>query len=333
VNKLKNKILLSIIILLSITLVLEVSFKSETNFSLYEKEIGTQDSNEQIETYKKEEKKIEETKDFENDRIIKVYDPKTKEINEMKLEDYIIGVVAAEMPVSFESEALKAQAVAARTFALYKMEHRNLDYDIIIGVSDQAYNNLDEMHQKWQNNFEQNYNKVKEAVLNTQNEIITYQGKTIESFYFSMSNGYTENCELVFQEQLPYLTSVESNWDNENIKNYEVQKKVSKSEFCQILSINCNNIIISDIKRTEAKRVDTITINDKTLKGVEMRKLLSLRSTDFDIEIGEEVVITTRGFGHGVGMSQYGANGMAKEGKDYQQILKYYYQNIEISKI
>ena len=94
-----------------------------------------------------------------------------------------------------------------------------------------------------------------------------------------------------------------------------------------------SNINISDIKRTEAKRVDTITINDKTLKGVEMRKLLSLRSTDFDIEIGEEVVITTRGFGHGVGMSQYGANGMAKEGKDYQQILKYYYQNIEISKI
>ncbi len=312
----KNKILIVVIIVLSIILMIEVSLKNKTNFSF---DLPKNDQEKPKEEY--------------IDSTIRVYDPSTTKITNMPLEDYILGVVAAEMPASFEIEALKAQAIAARTFASYKMEHQNLDYDVIIGVADQAYNTIEQMQKKWENAYQENYEKVKNAVNDTRGLVMTYEGKVIESFYFSMSNGQTENCELVFQESLPYLSSVDSSWDNETLNNYQVTKEFSKEEFCELLNISCEEISISDINRTSSGRINTIKINDKLLKGTEVRKKLSLRSTDFDIELMENVKITTRGNGHGVGMSQYGANGMAKEGKTYHEILTHYYQNIEFSKI
>lgn len=318
--KMKNKILGVMIIFLSTVLIIEVSLKPKTDFSFSKNQNNNEEENKK-QTEKKEEK------------TIKVYDPITKKISNMNLEDYIIGVVAAEMPASFELEALKAQAISARTFSIYKMEHRNLEYDIIIGVSDQAYNTIEEMQQKWQNEFENNYNKVKQAVEETKGLIMTYQNQAIEAFYFSMSNGQTENCELVFQEALPYLTSVESSWDNNTIQNYEVTKEFSKQEFCSLLEIDCSEINISDINRTSSGRVNTLKINHQLMKGTEFRSKLKLRSTDFDIVVENNIKITTRGNGHGVGMSQYGANGMAKEGKKYNDILNHYYQEIEISSI
>ena len=310
-----NKILCGVIILLSIILIGVVSLKKETNFSF-------------------EEKKVEEKIQEPEPHYIKVYNPKDSKINEMPIEDYIIGVVSAEMPASFEMEALKAQAVTARTFAIYKQTHKKEDYDVIIGVSDQAYNNKEEMKSKWQEKYEENLKQITEAVESTRGEILTYQGQVIESFYFAMSNGYTENCELVFQEKLPYIKSVESEWDNETLNNYEVTKTFSKEEFCNLLNIECNQIMITDINRTNSGRINTLKINDIEYKGTNIRKLLTLRSTDFDIKEEENnIIITTRGSGHGVGMSQYGANGMAKEGATYQQILNHYYQEIEFSKI
>ncbi|MCI8574920.1 MAG: stage II sporulation protein D [Bacilli bacterium] len=314
----KNKILCGVIVSLSIVLLIEVSFKKKTNFSF------DGETHEEIKNEPKEESQ---------EKIIRVYDPTTTKIENMNLEDYIIGVVAAEMPASFEIEALKAQAIAARTFATYKMEHRSESYDIIIGVADQAYNTPEQMQNKWGADYEKNYDKIKTAVQETKGDIMTYQGQTIESFYFSMSNGQTENCELVFQEALPYLTSVDSNWDNESLQNYEVTKEFSKQDFCNLLNISCEEINISDINRTSTGRINTLRINGNLMKGTDVRKKLSLRSTDFDITIENSVKITTRGSGHGVGMSQYGANGMAKEGKTYQEILTHYYQNIEFSKI
>lgn len=310
----KNKILCVVIALLSLILIIEVSLKEKTNFS-----------------FELPEKKELESKPKEV--MIKVYDPSTSKIEEMELENYIVGVVAAEMPASFEIEALKAQAVAARTFATYKMEHRNLEYDVIIGVSDQAFNTIEQMRAKWQDQFNENYQKISSAVKETQNDIMTYQGRVIESFYFSMSNGQTENCELVFQESLPYLTSVESSWDNETLQNYEVTKEFTKEEFCNLLNISCEEINITDIDRTSSGRIKTLKINGQLMKGTEVRTKLTLRSTDFQISIEDTIKITTKGNGHGVGMSQYGANGMAKEGKNYQEILTHYYQNIEFSKI
>lgn len=255
-------------------------------------------------------------------------------ITNVNIEDYIIGVVAAEMPASFEPEALKAQAVAARTYAMYKKETRNLDYDLIIGTKDQAYQTNEELLKKWGVSFFKNYLKVRDAVLATEGEILTYNGQTINAFYFSMSNGYTENVESVFKSDLPYLKSVPSTWDNESIKNYEFTKTISKEDFCKSLEIPCDNIKIENIQKTSSNRVASITINGKTLEGTKVRSLLGLRSTDFTIEcLDNDIKITTKGYGHGVGMSQYGANGMAKENHNYKEILNYFYQNTEISKI
>ena len=255
-------------------------------------------------------------------------------IKNFNIEDYIIGVVAAEMPASFEPEALKAQAVAARTYAMYKKETRNLDYDLIIGTKDQAYQTNEELLKKWGVSFFKNYLKVRDAVLATEGEILTYNGQTINAFYFSMSNGYTENVESVFKSDLPYLKSVPSTWDNESIKNYEFTKTISKEDFCKSLEIPCDNIKIENIQKTSSNRVASLTINDKTFLGTKVRSLLGLRSTDFTIEcLDNDIKITTKGYGHGVGMSQYGANGMAKENHNYKEILNYFYQNTEISKI
>lgn len=310
-----NKILCIVVIILSFILIGVVSSKEKANFSFGE------------EVIEKEEQKEEVI------NKIKVYNPDTTEIMELNLEDYIIGVVAAEMPTSFETEALKAQAVAARTFAIYKQTHKQTEYDVVKGISDQAYNTIEEMKKKWKENFEVNYEKIKNAVESTKGEILTYQGFVIESFYFSMSNGYTENCELVFKEELPYIKSVESSWDNKSLNNYEVTTTFTKEEFCNALEISCDNIFIENIERTASNRINNITINNKEFTGVQVRTLLKLRSTDFTIDVMDQISITTKGSGHGVGMSQYGANGMAKEGYSYQEILNHFYQNVEISKI
>ena len=306
----KNKILLGIVLLLTLILV----FLSLQVKKIYFEPLPVEEGETPI--------------------TVRLLDQTNNTITEVNLEDYIVGVVASEMPSSFEFEALKAQAVAARTYAMYKKETRNLDYDLIMGVSDQAYSTNEQLLKRWGIAFFTNFLKVRDAVKETKNEIITYEGNTINAFYFSMSNGYTEKSSLVFYEQLPYLESVESKWDNETLGNFEVVKSMSKQEFCEKLNINCDKIEIKNVIRSDSNRVLTIDINDSTFKGTEVRTKLSLRSTDFVITVNEtEVSIVTKGFGHGVGMSQYGANGMASEGYTYQQILSHYYQNTEISKI
>ena len=163
---------------------------------------------------------------------------------------------------------------------------------------------------------------------------MTYDGQVIEAFYFAMSNGYTEDVVSVFGESLPYLKSVESKWDNKSLSNYEVNTQLSTEEFLKKLNLNNNIIVINNQIYDETGRTKEITINSITFKGTEFRKLLNLRSTDFKIEVDNNIVnITTKGYGHGVGMSQYGANGMAKDGFDCYTILKYYYKDIEFQKL
>ena len=147
---------------------------------------------------------------------------------------------------------------------------------------------------------------------------------------YEVSNGYTEDSMLVFNENKDYLKSVSSLDEIEN-RNFEKNVTFSKPEFCKKLDINCENIIINNVIRSKSNRVNEITINNKTFKGTEFRKILNLRSTDFTINISNEVIITTYGYGHGVGMSQYGANYLAKKGYNYEQILKYYYQGVNIT--
>lgn len=243
------------------------------------------------------------------------------------IEEYIIGVVAGEMPALFEEEALKAQAVAART---YLINHLQTENSIKNTTDDQVYLTKAEMKDKWEEDYDKYYNKIKQAVTATKDLIMYYQNEPIKAYYFSTSNGYTASSISVFNEQKEYLTSVESPFDKDNSHTIEI----SKQDFCNKLDISCNEISITNIKKDNSNRISKITINKKEYKGTQIRKLLSLRSTDFTINIKDTTIeITTKGYGHGVGMSQYGANNMAKLGYTYEEILKYYYQDIKIDSI
>lgn len=299
----KNIYLLIAVIILSIIGFIS-SFKKETTY------------------FNKENKELEVTIKNQEEGTIETLD----------LEEYIIGVVAGEMPASFEDEALKAQAIAARSYALNKIKSTNKEYDLLTDITNQVYITKEEMQEKWQEEYEKYYDKIKKAVEDTKNLVMMYDGEVISAYYFAMSNGKTEDVSLVFGENIDYLVSVDSSWD-ENVKNFLVTNEIEKEEFCEKLDISCEEIKIEEIKRTDSNRVDTIKINGKEYKGTKIRALLNLRSTDFDIEIKESINITTRGYGHGVGMSQYGANEMAKNGATYEEILKYYYKDINLTKI
>ena len=257
---------------------------------------------------------------------------KSSNLNSEKLENYVIGVVAAEMPASFSFEALKAQAVAARTFAYNKISNNILNYDELVNDKGQAYISVDEMKDKWKDSFANNYDKISKAVLDTKGEIITYNDKPIMSYYFSVSNGKTEESASVFSNQ-PYLLSVDSSWDI-NSKEYEKNMYMSKEEILKKLGINDNDLRISNIEHNSSNRIKSININGILYSGIDIRKKLGLRSTDFTFDLEENNVrIKTNGYGHGVGMSQYGANYLANQGKNYKEIIKYYYNGVNIKKL
>ncbi len=245
----------------------------------------------------------------------------------LDLNDYVTGVVASEMPALFNEEALKAQAVAARSFATSKIENNFLE--LTSGISDQVYSPNFKLKEKWNDDYNKYYNKIYNCVKSTHNEVIKRDNKILRTYYFSMSNGYTENSQTVFNDTT--FTSVKS-LESENTPNYKFQKTFSFSDLNKLL--NVSNIDIQNIERNETNHVKSITINNKKYTGIEFRKLLNLRSTDFTIEKKDNnYIITTIGYGHGVGMSQYGANQMAKEGSSYKEILNHYYENTEISEI
>lgn len=300
----KNKYLFIIVIILVVIASVSSSKKRTTYFN-------------------NEEEKVKEN------IIVKIKN-KDNTVNNIELEQYVIGVVAGEMPASFNDEALKAQAIASRTYAVYKMNTSKGDYDLVTDVSNQVYISKKEMQEKWGSDYNKYLEKVTNVVNDTKDLVMTYNGEVIESFYFAISNGKTENVTSVFNEERDYLKSVESS--DTNVNNFMKTITISRSEFCNKLSINCDNIIIKDIKYNETGRIDELNINNKVFKGTEIRRLLSLRSTDFKINVSDNISITTKGYGHGVGMSQYGANEMAKNGSSYEEILKHYYQNIDIVK-
>ena len=291
-----------------------------------------------VSSYKNKKYEVKNESIKKDNIVINEEKPKTQKVDiilnnktsSINMEDYVLGVVACEMPSSFDIEALKAMAVAARSFAKYKIA-TNKNYKLSTTTKDQCYITKERMKRNWKGNFNKNYNKIKKAVSDTTNEYMTYNGKVIIAFYFSISNGYTENCENVFTQKLHYLKSVDSSWDKE----YSYNKKTIKinvNDFLNKLNIKSNKINNIKINRGKTNRIKSITINNKTFKGTIFRSLLSLRSTDFDISVkNNKVIITTRGYGHGVGMSQYGANAMAKKGYKYDEILKYYYTDVKIT--
>lgn len=247
------------------------------------------------------------------------------------LEEYVIGVVAGEMPASFNLEALKAQAVASRTYALYKLSNIK-NYVLSTSISDQVYLNESQMKAKWGNDYSYYYNRIKQAVDATKNQVLKYGDNLAITYYFAISNGYTDNAKTVFNDDKAYLVSVDSSWD----KNYSYISTFSmlKSNFCSRLNINCNSISINNVVRGDNHYVDEITINGIKFTGRQIFNKLNLKSHDFDLSVnGDYINITTYGFGHGVGMSQYGAQGMSTNGYNYEQILTHYYQNTKLSLI
>lgn len=277
---------------------------------------------------------------FTNDDIsIAVYRSKEERIEKHPLEQYVVGVVASEMPVQFELEALKAQALAARTYIVRQMLSET---DIILPegaiVTDtiihQVFQNEQELQDRWGKDYQWKIEKIKEAVAATSGQILTYKGEPIEASFFSTSNGYTENSEDYWQNNIPYLRSVASPWDRHSPK-YKTTTTMPVSQFEQRLGVKVTSETVGDIiERTTSNRVKKVSINGKQFSGREIREKLELNSTDFTWrKAGNEIVIETKGWGHGVGMSQYGAEGMAKEGKTYEEIVRYYYQGVDITSI
>ena len=257
-------------------------------------------------------------------------------IENVPLEEYIVGVLAGEMPVYFELEALKAQAVASRSYVLKRIEYnKDEDYDVVDSVLNQVYLDNDYLKEAWGNNYVKNINKLRKAVNATVDEYLEYDGEIIDALFFSTSNGYTEDASLVFNLDLPYLKSVKSDWDKNTSSVFNSTTTMSLQEFYDKLGIEYNkNLKIEIIKKSNSNRVISLKINNTEIKARDMYNKLGLRSTDFEIiQVGSNVVINTKGYGHGVGMSQYGAEGMAKDGYKYDEILKYYYTDIELKKI
>lgn len=252
-------------------------------------------------------------------------------ISNIDLEDYVIGVVAAEMPAAFHSEALKAQAVVARTYAMKKASK---GITLVNSTSHQVYNSISQMKAKWGSSYSTYYNKIKNAVKATKGKVLKYNGEYIEALYFSMSNGKTELPTYVWSTNYPYLQVVSSSWD-ENISAAKYTITMTYEKLSSKLGVTVNeNSEIKILSRTAGDRVNEISIAGKTFTGVKVRSLLGLRSADFEItKTSSGVKITTKGFGHGVGMSQYGANGAAKAGYTYKQILNHYYSGASLVSI
>ncbi|UOY91180.1 stage II sporulation protein D [Ectobacillus sp. JY-23] len=278
--------------------------------------------------------KKQEVPTVKSDVEVSVYRSAQKKVERVPLEEYVTGVIAAEMPADFELEALKAQALTARTFVVKRMlAGTGNEAHVTDTVDNQVYKNNAELQKLWGKDYERKMKRIKEAVEATAGQVLTYKGEPITASFFSTSNGYTENSEDYWTSPYPYLRSVKSPWDKEAPK-YQAENKMDISKFQQALGVQIppTGEVAKVLERTPGQRVKTVEVNGKKLSGREVRDKLGLRSTDFSFSRqGNTIVVITKGYGHGVGMSQYGANGMAKEGKTYQDIVSHYYQGVEIT--
>jgi stage II sporulation protein D len=278
--------------------------------------------------------------------MIPVYLTKKDEIETVPLEQYVKGVLAAEMPVEFELEALKAQAMAARTYVVRRVlekDYSNVpvnDALVTDTTAHQAYLTDQQLREKWtKDTYEKNMAKIDRAVNETKDMILTYEHKPINATFFSTSNGYTENSEDYWPFMSPYLRSVPSPWDVKLSSRYQETVDITYKNMLQklgVTSIATTGTGTKSMKVLEwstGHRIKKMTIGGKTFSGREVREKLGLASSQFAWKwSGSKITFTTYGYGHGVGLSQWGANGMAKEGKTAAQIVTYYYTGISIEK-
>lgn len=282
------------------------------------------------------EKQLKEiTLNYLSNILIRVKRERSGEVESIPLEEYVMGVVAGEMPVHFELEALKAQSVASRSYVLRRyLMGSNQEYDVVDTVSNQVYLDEGELRVRWGDKYIEYINKIKQAVNETSMEYLEYDGQVIDAMFFSTSNGYTEDSGVVFSNSLPYLKSVVSEFDEKVSPAFLKSSKMSLQEFYERLGLPYDkNLKIIILEKSSSNRVVKLKINGIEYTGRDVYNKLGLRSCDFSIEqVGNNVMIETKGYGHGVGMSQYGALGMARNGYSYKDILSHYYMNTLLKK-
>ena len=311
-----------------------------------ETERQLQDNNQQEQTTENQtEISNKNTYNYSKYGTISLLHKKTGEVEQVNLEEYLCNVVSAEMPATFEQEALKAQAIVARTYTIYKILNKKHDNADICDDSTccQAWISKDDRLAKWEENQrESNWQKICSAVNETSGKIITYENKPIDAFFHSNSGGITEVPVNVWGGTgYPYLQSVETSGEN-TYTQYASEVTLSQEELINKLKEKYSDISIDftnseDIKileYTESKRVKTVKFGNHEISGVEARTLFGLKSTNFEISIdGNNIKFSVKGYGHGVGMSQTGADSMAKNGSRAEEIIKHFYTGVEITEV
>lgn len=329
-----RKLVLYLIILIQIIFLIPILFTKR--FEIKETVAKTEKTIEQ--------QVVENNYDYKNYSTIKLLHTSTNEVVEVPLDEYLYHVVSAEMPADFSEEALKAQSIVARTYTIYKVtsdEKKHGDADICDSSSCcQAWISKEDRLARWEEDVrESNWNKIENAVNSTKGKIITYEGKPINAFFHSNSGGTTEVPINVWGGSgYPYLQVVETAGEEE-YSQYNSEVNLTRAEFVSKIKEKHSNFSIDfslddaiKIKdKTDSGRVKTLKVGNLELAGVEVRSILGLRSTNFSFcTEGDNIKFNVIGYGHGVGMSQTGADALAKQGKNYEEIIKHFYVGVEI---
>lgn len=269
----------------------------------------------------------------------RILNHKTNDITDMKSSDYIFGVVAAEMPALYDVEAIKAQAVAAYTYACYNRE-RNTDKNYDLSTDFNVYQSFiteADADEKWGSKSEEYKTKIKNAIKETEGYIIKYKGDAILAVYHAISSGKTEDSSNVWGNSYPYLKSVDSSFDK-NANNYATETVYKAEKIKELLGDKINSKYspddyFGDCNLSKTGLVKEIEVCGKKITGSALREMLNLRSSNFEIDYKDgNFTFTSYGYGHGVGMSQNGANELAKQGKDFKEILLHYYTDCTVEK-
>ena len=285
---------------------------------------------------------------FTDPFMLSVYITSEGRVIEVEFEEYLCGILAGEMPPTYHIEALKAQAVAARSYILSKVadhmdgkipEEHNGAMVCTNYAHCKAWKSLSDAKVGWDARFADDYEaKIKQAVSQTFGEYMVYDGKVVKAYFYAISSGRTENVSEVWGSNLPYLKSVVSQEDigadgYESLSSYpkDIFVQKLKKEFSEI-EINDPKTMVGEIKRTEGGSVSTIELGGISIEGKKLRDIFDLRSANFEILTdGDKITFKVKGYGHGVGMSQNGANTLAIAGKDYREILKHYYSGVSLT--
>lgn len=270
--------------------------------------------------------------------MIYVQNAPTGEVLAVPVLDYIIGAVASEMPITWSDEALKAQGIAAHSYALYQRDHADTErlggaWFSVDPARRQGYMSKEVLQSYWGDAFEANYQRLKDLLEPLKDTVLLYDGKPAAACYHAISNGHTEASQLVWNESLPYLQGVDSSLDK-SAEGYSVTVEYTTQQMYDMLATQFAGIDLDkdpaewfgESTWTPAGYVDTMQVGGLFIKGIQLRSALSLRSNSFTINLTENgFEVVTKGYGHGVGLSQCGAQAMALQGQSYSEILSWYY--------